>query len=54
MDPQRPVAVNVINLGDDPDRATWEAVAQASGGEYRNVPSSTDPKLAAAVSTFLG
>lgn len=53
-DQQRPVAVNVINLGDDPDRSTWEQVAQASGGEYRNVPSSTDPALAEAVSEFLG
>lgn len=53
-DQQRPVAVNVIDLGDDPDRATWEEVAKASGGEYRNVPSSTDPGLAAAVSEFLG
>jgi hypothetical protein len=54
VDPQRPVAVNVINLGDDPDRATWESVAQAAGGEYRNVPSSTDPALATAVSELLG
>ena len=28
----RPVAVNVIDFGADPDRATWEAVAQATGG----------------------
>lgn len=54
VDADRPVAVNVINLGDDPDRSTWEAVAQASGGEYRNVPSSTDPGLADAVAEFLG
>jgi hypothetical protein len=54
VDQQRPVAVNVINLGDDPDRATWEEVAKTSGGEYRNLPSSTDPGLAAAVSEFLG
>lgn len=54
VDPQRPVAVNVIDLGDDPDRSTWEAVAQASGGQYRNVPTSTDPALAVAVSDFLG
>lgn len=54
VDPQRPVAVNVINFGDDPDRSTWEAVAQASGGEYRNVPSSTDPAFADAVAALLG
>jgi hypothetical protein len=54
VDTDRPVAVNVINLGDDPDRSTWEQVARASGGEYRNVPSSTDPGLADAVAEFLG
>ncbi len=54
VDQQRPVAVNVINLGNDPDRATWEEVAKTSGGEYRNLSSSTDPGLAAAVSEFLG
>ncbi|OPE55983.1 VWA domain-containing protein, partial [Mycolicibacterium diernhoferi] len=54
VDEQRPVAVNVINLGDDPDRATWEAVAQASGGEYRSVPNSADPALADAVAELLG
>lgn len=54
VDAERPVAVNVINLGDDPDRSTWEEVARASGGQYRNVPSSTDPGLADAVAAFLG
>ncbi|CAN7429856.1 hypothetical protein [Mycolicibacterium frederiksbergense] len=54
VDTDRPVAVNVINLGDDPDRSTWEEVARASGGEYRNVPSSADPGLADAVAEFLG
>ena len=54
VDADRPVAVNVINLGDDPDRGTWEEVAKASGGEYRNVPTSTDPGLADAVTEFLG
>ncbi len=52
--PQRPVAVNVINIGDDPDRATWEAVAQASGGQYRNVTGAADPAFGDAVSEFLG
>lgn len=54
VDQQRPVAVNVINIGDDPDRQTWEQVAEASGGVYRSVPSATDPALAEAVSEFLG
>ncbi|OHV03964.1 hypothetical protein [Mycobacterium talmoniae] len=53
-DPARPVAVNVIDFGDDPDRATWEAVAQLSGGSYRNLSTSGSPELAAAVSTLLG
>ncbi len=54
VDRQRPVAVNVINLGDDPDRATWEAVAEASGGQYRSVPNSADPALGDAVAQLLG
>ena len=37
-DPANPVAVNVIDFGGDPDRATWEAVAQLSGGSYQNLP----------------
>jgi hypothetical protein len=53
IDPARPVAINVIDLGDDPDRATWEAVAQLSGGTYQNVPASDSPDLTAAVSQLL-
>jgi hypothetical protein len=52
-DPAKPIAVNVINFGADPDRATWEAVAQLSGGSYQNLASSASPDLAAALSTFL-
>lgn len=52
--PARPVAVNVIDFGSDSDRATWEAVAQASGGQYQNVPNSAGPELAAAVASALG
>ena len=52
-DPARPVAVNVINVGDDPDRATWEAVAQISGGTYQNVPSSDSPELITALNSML-
>ena len=36
-DPAKPIAVNVIDFGGDPDRATWEAVAQLSGGGYQNL-----------------
>jgi hypothetical protein len=52
-DPAKPVAVNVIDFGGDPDRATWEAVAQLSGGSYQNLATSATPDLAAAVNTFL-
>ncbi|KDF02123.1 hypothetical protein Y900_025130 [Mycolicibacterium aromaticivorans JS19b1 = JCM 16368] len=52
-DPAKPVAINVIDFGDDADRATWEAVAQASGGTYQNVATSDSPDLATAVSTLL-
>jgi hypothetical protein len=53
FDPARPVAVNVIDFGADPDRATWEAVAQATGGSYQNLATSNSPDLAKAVTTFL-
>jgi hypothetical protein len=53
FDPQRAVAVNVIDFGADPDRATWQAVAQASGGTYQNLSSSDSPDLAKAVTTVL-
>ncbi|MDD4867773.1 MAG: substrate-binding domain-containing protein [Mycobacterium sp.] len=52
-DPARPVAINVIDFGADPDRPTWEAVAQLSGGGYQNLPTSASPALATAVNTFL-
>ncbi|BBY89112.1 substrate-binding domain-containing protein [Mycolicibacterium tokaiense] len=52
-DPARAVAVNVINVGDDPDRPTWEAVAEISGGTYENVPNTSAPEFAAAVDTLL-
>lgn len=52
-DPAKPIAINVIDFGADPDRATWEAVAQLSGGGYQNLATSASPDLAAAVNTFL-
>ena len=54
FDQARPVAVNVIDFGSDSDRATWEAVAQASGGSYQNLASSAGPDLTNAVTQFLG
>lgn len=53
FDPARPVAVNVIDFGDDPDRATWESVAQITGGSYQNLASSASPELTAAIATML-
>jgi hypothetical protein len=54
FDSGKPVAVNVIDFGGDPDRPTWEAVAQATGGAYQNLPTSASPDLASAVTKFLG
>ena len=53
FDPDRPVAVNVIDFGDDPDRATWEAVAQTTGGNYQNLPTSASPELTTAITALL-
>lgn len=52
-DPAKPIAVNIIDFGADPDRATWEAVAQLSGGSYQNLETSASPDLATAVNIFL-
>jgi hypothetical protein len=54
FDQARPVAVNIIDFGSDSDRATWEAVAQTSGGSYQNLASSAGPDLSTAVAQFLG
>jgi hypothetical protein len=53
-DPAKPIAVNIIDFAADPDRATWEAVAQLSGGSYANLSTSASPDLATAIGTFLG
>jgi Bacterial extracellular solute-binding protein len=52
-DQAKPIAVNVIDFGSDPDRATWEGVAQLSGGTYQNLATSASPDLANAINTFL-
>ena len=54
FDPAKPIAINVIDFGSDPDRATWEAVAQSSGGSYQNLSTSASPDLTSAITTFLG
>lgn len=53
FDPARPVAVNVIDFGDDADRATWESVAQITGGSYQNLETSASPELASAIADML-
>ncbi|MGB5796758.1 MAG: substrate-binding domain-containing protein [Mycolicibacter algericus] len=52
-DPERPVAVNVIDFG-DADRAVWQAVAQLSGGTYQNLRGANTPELAGTLNTLLG
>ncbi len=52
FDPAKPIAINVIDFGADPDRAAWEGVAQASGGSYQNLSTSASPGLATAITTF--
>ncbi len=54
VDPAKPVAINVIDFGNDPDQSTWQAVAQLSGGSYQNLTTSDSPDLTTAVNTFLG
>ena len=54
FDSAKPIAINVIDFGADPDRAAWEGVAQASGGSYQNLSTSASPDLTSAVATFLG
>ena len=54
FDAAKPVAINVIDFGSDSDRATWEAVAQTSGGSYQNLSTSASPELTTAITTFLG
>lgn len=52
VDRARPVAINVIDVGDDPDRADWEAVVRLSGGTYQSVPPDS-PELMAAIARAL-
>ncbi|MCB1289618.1 MAG: hypothetical protein KDB47_18395, partial [Mycobacterium sp.] len=54
LDPERPVTINVIDIGDDPDRQTWESVATITGGGYLNLPAADSPELISAVGRLLG
>ena len=47
------MAIDVIDFGADPDRPTWEAVSQSTGGTYQNVASSAGPEIEAAIATAL-
>lgn len=53
-DPAKPIAINVIDFGADPDRTTWEGVTRLSGGGYQDLATSAGPDLTNAVNTFLG
>ena len=53
-DPKRPVTVNIIDFGGDPDRPTWEAVAKLTGGSYQEITASNSPDLTGAISRLLG
>ena len=49
----KPVSIDVLDFGDDSDRATWEAVAQVTGGSYQNLASSAGPELTTALAAAL-
>lgn len=53
VDPNRPVAINVIDLGADPDRPVWETVSRLSGGSYQEIATSDSPDLVAAIARML-
>lgn len=52
-DPQHPIAVNVIDFGAGPDRATWQSVAQLSGGSYQHLTGAKAPDFTTALATLL-
>ena len=53
IDPNRPVAVNVIDFGPDPDRLVWEAVARLTGGSYQEIAAADSPDLVGAIARTL-
>ena len=52
-DPNRPVTINVIDFGGDPDRPVWEAVTQLSGGSYQEIATSDSPDLVGSIARML-
>lgn len=53
LDPKRPVVINVIGFGGDPDRPAWEAITRLSGGSYQEIATSDSPELAATVARMV-
>jgi len=53
FDPAKKVAINVINVGDDPDRATWQAITEITGGQYQGVPASDSPEMVSNINDLL-
>jgi hypothetical protein len=53
FDPAKKVAINVIDVGDDPDRATWQAITEITGGQYQNVSASDSPEMVANINDLL-
>jgi hypothetical protein len=53
FDSAKPVAIDVINVGNDPDADTWRAVAQITGGQYEGVPASNSPEMVANINELL-
>jgi Bacterial extracellular solute-binding protein len=53
FDPAKKVAINVINVGDDPDRATWQAITEITGGQYQSVPASDSPDMVSNINDLL-
>ena len=46
--------VKSLDVGDDPDRPTWESVAAITGGGYLNLPATDSPELISAIGRLLG
>ncbi|MGB8404057.1 MAG: hypothetical protein WCE30_08340, partial [Mycobacterium sp.] len=53
FDQGHPVAVNVIDLGSDPDQSAWAGVAQLTGGSYQNVPNASGHEFTSALAGVL-
>ncbi|MCQ4120122.1 substrate-binding domain-containing protein [Rhodococcus tibetensis] len=52
-DPSKPVRIDVVTIGENPDLNTLQAVADRTGGSLEKVASSDGPALATAISKLL-